>query len=65
MTRRFGESIHAGKINIDETEMDPSNLLKVWELNDRSRPRTSEHKDKQVQISNGPPRGQQLNKNED
>ena len=56
MTRRFGESIHAGKINMNEAEMDPSNLLKnVWEFNDRSRPRTSERKDKQVQISNGPP----------
>ena len=31
MTRRFGESIHAGKINIDEAEMDPSNLLKMCE----------------------------------
>ena len=26
----FGESIYTGKTNIDEAEMDQSNLLKIW-----------------------------------
>ena len=45
--RSFGESIYTGKTNIDEAEMDQSNLLKnLIEFNDRSRPRTTEGKDK-------------------
>ena len=47
MIRSFGESIHAGKINKDEAEMNQSNLLKnLMDFNDRSRLRTSQGKDK-------------------
>ena len=47
MIRSFGKSIYTGKTNIDEAEMDQSNLLKnLIEFNDRSRPRTTEGKDK-------------------
>ena len=28
--RSFGDSIYSGKINIDEAEIDQSNLLKNW-----------------------------------
>ena len=45
--RSFVEIICTGKINIDETEMDQSNLLKnLVEFNNKSRPRTTEGKDK-------------------
>ena len=29
--RSFGDSIYSGKINIDEAEIDQSNLLKNWD----------------------------------
>ena len=29
--RSFGDNIYAGKINIDKTEMDQSNLLEIWQ----------------------------------
>ena len=45
--RYFGESIYTGKINIDEAEMDQSNLLKILVVfNNKSRPRAIEGKDK-------------------
>ena len=45
--RSFDESIYTGKINIDEAEMDQSNLLKnLVEFNNISRARTVEGKDK-------------------
>ena len=45
--RFFGESIYTGKINIDEAEMDQSNLLKILVVfNNKSRPRAIEGKDK-------------------
>ena len=45
--RSFGEIVCTGKINIDETEMDQSNLLKkLVEFNNKPRPRTIEGKDK-------------------
>ena len=28
--KSFGESIYTSKINMDEAEMDQSNLLKIW-----------------------------------
>ena len=44
--RPFVGSINTGKINIDEAEMDQSNLLKkLVEFNQKSRPRTTEGKD--------------------
>ena len=47
MIRSFGESVYTGKINIDKAEMDQSNLLKTLvEFNEKSRPRTTEGKDK-------------------
>ena len=45
--RSFGESIYTGKINIDEAEMDQSSLLKnLVGFKNKSRPRTTEGKDK-------------------
>ena len=45
--RSFGDKIYTSNINIDEAEMDESNLLKnVIEFNNKSRPRTIEGKDK-------------------
>ena len=45
--KSFGDSIYNGKINIDETEMDQSNLLKnTVKFNDKSRPKTKEGKNK-------------------
>ena len=45
--RSFGDNIYFGKINIDEAEMDLSNLLKnIVEFNNKSGPRTIEGKDK-------------------
>ena len=47
MIQSFGESIYSGKINIDEAEIDQSNLLKnLVEFNNKSRPRNIEGKDK-------------------
>ena len=37
----FGDSIYPGKINIDETDIDPTNLLgNMVKSNNRSRPRS-------------------------
>ena len=45
--RSFSESIYTDKINIDEAEMDQSNLSKkLVEFNGKSRPKTVEGKDK-------------------
>ena len=50
--RSFGESIYTGKIDIDEAEMDQSNLLKnLVRFNNNSRPRTKEGKDKKRYLS--------------
>ena len=39
--RSFGDNIYTGKINIDEAEMDQSNLLKnIIGFKNKSRPRT-------------------------
>ena len=47
MIRSSPSSIFTGKINIDEAEMDQSNLLKnLVEFNNTSRPTTIEGKDK-------------------
>ena len=47
--RSFGESIYTSKINIDEAEMDQSDLLKDFaEFNNKSRPRTIDSKDKEI-----------------
>ena len=45
--RSFGDSICTGKINIDEAEMDQTNLLeKMAKFNNKSKPKTKEGKDK-------------------
>ena len=45
MIRSFSESIYTGKINIDEAEIDQSNLLEnLVEFNDKSRSRTAKGK---------------------
>ena len=45
--RFFDDNIYIGKINIDEPEMNQSNLSKnTVEFNNKSRPRTIEGKDK-------------------
>ena len=45
--RSFGESIYTDKININEAEMDQSNLLeKMVKSNNKSRPKNKEGKDK-------------------
>ena len=50
--RCFGESIYTIKINADEAEMVPSNLLKnLVEFYDRSRPKTAKGKDKKRNTS--------------
>ena len=44
--RSFGNNIYTGKINIDETERDQSNLLeKLAEFNNKFRPKTKGGKD--------------------
>ena len=49
--RSFGESIYACKITTDEAEKDQSNLLKnIIELNEKSRPRTKEGKDRKENL---------------
>ena len=41
--RSFGDSIYTGKINIDEAEMDQSNLLEYMvKSNNRLEPKTKE-----------------------
>ena len=46
-TRSFGDNIYTGKINVDEAEMDQSNIIKnIVEFNYKSRPRIIEAKDK-------------------
>ena len=45
--RSFGDSIYAGNHNIDEAEMDQSNLLEdMVEFNEKSRPAKKEDKEK-------------------
>ena len=45
--KSFDESIYIGKINIDEAEIDQSNLLEnMVEFNKKSRPRKKEDKEK-------------------
>ena len=45
--RSFGDNIFTDKINIDEAEMDQTNLLKNWEqFSENSKPRTKKDKDK-------------------
>ena len=45
--RSFGDNIYNGKISIDEIEMDQTNLLEnIIKLNNKSRPKTKEGKDK-------------------
>ena len=47
MVRSFGESIYTGKININQAEIDQSNLLEnMVKCNNKSRPITTEGKDK-------------------
>ena len=47
MTKSFGESIYTGKINIDEAEMNQSNLLEnMVKFDEKSRPRKKEDKKK-------------------
>ena len=47
MVRSLDESIHTAKVNIDEAEVDLSNLLKnLVEFNNKSRPSTIEGKEK-------------------
>ena len=49
--RSFGASISTGKININEAERDQSILLKnMVELNNKSRPKTKEGKDKKILV---------------
>ena len=47
MIRGFGESIFTGKINIDEAEMDQSNLIEnMVKFDNKSRSRSKEDKEK-------------------
>ena len=47
MIRGFGESIFTGKINIDEAEMDQSNLIEnMVKFDNKSRSRSKEDKKK-------------------
>ena len=51
--KTFGENIYDGRTNIDQTEMDQGNLLKnIVEFRNRSRPRTTEGKDKKKTYEN-------------
>ena len=51
MTRSFCESIHNGKININEAEMDQRNLLEnMVKFNNKSRPKSKEDHDKEKEI---------------
>ena len=45
--RFFGDNIYTGKVNIDEAEMNQSNLLEnVVKFNNNSRPKSKEHREK-------------------
>ena len=45
--RFFGDNIYTGKTDIDEAEVDQSNLIKNWEeFRENSKPRTKTSKDK-------------------
>ena len=45
--RSFGESIYTGKTNINQTEMDQTNLLEnIIEFNNKSKPKIKEGQDK-------------------
>ena len=47
--RSFGKRIYTSEINIDEAEMDQSDLLKDFaEFNNKSRPRTIDSEDKEI-----------------
>ena len=51
--KTFGENTYDGRTNIDQTEMDQGNLLKnIVEFRNRSRPRTTEGKDKKKTYEN-------------
>ena len=48
MIRSLGESVYSGKINIHDAEIDQTNLLgNMVKFNNKSRPKTTEGKDKQ------------------
>ena len=50
--RSFGDNIYTGKITINETERDQSNLLEnMVEFNDKSRTRSTEDKHKNTHKS--------------
>ena len=66
MTRSFGDNIYTGTININEGEMDQSNLLEnMVEFNDKSRPKTKEGKNKKRknESANALYEGKNLNSN--
>ena len=45
--RFFGDSIYTGKINIDEPEIDQTNLLEIMvKLNNKSKPKAKEGQNK-------------------
>ena len=47
--KSFVDSIYTGKINIEEAELDQSNLLEnMVKFNNKSKPKTKEGKDKKV-----------------
>ena len=47
--RSFGDSIYSDKINIDEAELDQTNLLEnMVKFNNKSKPKTEEGKDKRT-----------------
>ena len=47
--RSFGKNIYGGKINMDESEMDQTNLFKNWKkLSEKSKPRTKTDRDKKL-----------------
>ena len=65
--RSFGDSIYTGKINIDEPEMDQSNLLEnIVKFNNKFKPKTKEGKAKKQNTFdsvNAPYEGWELNLN--
>ena len=65
--RSFGNSIYTGKINIDEPEMDQSNLLEnIVKFNNKFKPKTKEGKAKKPNTFdsvNAPYEGWELNLN--
>ena len=49
--KSFGNSIYTGKINIDEAEMDQTNLLEnMVKFKNKSKPKTKEGKNKKRRI---------------